>query len=105
MDKTEPKPFRSLGPGMTMPVVAGEKYGITDDNGETLEIEGRDDPAVLDFVRAFDTWYTVLRQFDDPNELVTRTAWADVLKKFDDLPIRVRIELPSGRGGIYVPGT
>lgn len=48
---------KSLAPGMSQVIEAGEYYTLTDDKGKELELVGKLDAKTIAFVRAFDTWY------------------------------------------------
>lgn len=97
----EPQQKLAFGPGMTMPVIAGEEYTLKDTNGDSLVIEGRDDPRVIEFIAAYDEWVLLLRTgvVDDPMTLPVRLA-----ATFEALPNRIKDMLPSRRIGIVVPG-
>jgi hypothetical protein len=79
----------SFGPGMTMPVVAGEEYTLTDDKGDALILEGRDDPKTLAFIAAFDSFVMIQGTYDAEHPLA-KLAWRTCLDKFEALPQRVK---------------
>lgn len=92
----------SFAPGMTMPVVAGETYTLKDDKGESLILEGRDDPLTIDFINAYDEWIMVIRAglAGEP----TYIAQAKLDAAYEALPRRLKDNMPSRRAGIVVPG-
>lgn len=101
-DTTKPS---VLAPGMTQPVVAGETYTIVDDNGEALVLEGRDDPLTVEFASAFDSWLTMKGTAGIANDAdMIAAAWSRVMEKFEQLPQRIKDQLPSNRvGQVIVP--
>jgi len=93
----------SLKPGMSYTVDAGAKLIIEDQNGEALEIEGRDDPKVMEFLEAFDVWLTTDRA--NLTGIVLDAAYQDMLNKFNTLPGRIQAEMPSIKtSGVIVRG-
>jgi hypothetical protein len=94
----EPSAF---APGMTMPVVAGEQYTLKDIEGESLVIEGRDDPLTVDFIRAYDEWLMFTHAGMFPQ---ATAASARLRATFEALPNRIKDQLPSRRMGVIVTG-
>lgn len=90
-----------LAPGMTMPIVAGQQYTLTDVNGEAAVLEGRDDPLTLDFISAYDEWQLVQRS---GVEAQVQRARVRLEQAFHALPRRIIDTLPSNRSGIVIPG-
>lgn len=93
-----------VAPGMTLPVTAGEQYTLTDDNGEALVIEARDDPKVIEFLSAFDTYITVRNTIPDESSHIHEAAFSKAIELFEALPKRVQEQMPSQKAGqIIVP--
>lgn len=92
----------NLRPGMSHTCEAGEKLIIRDENGEALEIEGRDDPRTIEFIEAFDGWLLVANK--NITGVVLDAAYDDMVRKFNNLPARIQNNLPSVKDlGIIVP--
>lgn len=83
----------SFAPGMTMPVIAGEQYTLKDANGESLVIEGRDDPLTVEFIEAFRK-YTYLRAIYDADHEQSVRAWHECLDRLETLPARFKESRP-----------
>jgi hypothetical protein len=95
----------TVAPGMTQVVEAGTIYVIEDNEGEKLEIEGRDHPLVIEFINAFDHWLLLDKTMPKDAEQVRDAAWAEVIAKWDAMPGHIVKNLPSVRaGGIVLPG-
>lgn len=104
MDLKLPGHKPDLAPGMTQVVEAGERYVITDNEGKELELVGRDDPLVIEFLHAFDSWFAVRKALGAENETAER-AWQVVMEKWQTLPNRLVLDFPTIKaGGISVPG-
>ena len=104
MDHTLKGHKPGLAPGMSQVVVAGEEYIIKDDKGGELELVGRDDPVVVEFLHAFDSWMRVRNTLSAEND-TTKAAWHVVMEKFGMLPARLVQDFPTVKaGGIVVPG-
>jgi hypothetical protein len=86
---------------MSMPVVAGEEYTLKDTNGDSLVIEGRDDPLTIEFVNAFDTYMLIRAVYEGEHEQA-KLAWQECLDKFEALPTRIKAAL-SPTKGIVLP--
>lgn len=97
-----PHEKQSFAPGMTMPVVAGQEYTLKDLKGESLVIEGRDDPLTLAFIDAFRS-YLVVRALYTADHEQSKKAWQRCLDTYGELPARI-IENPvSPSLGITLP--
>lgn len=93
-----------LAPGMSQVIVAGEHYTITDDNGQELELIGKDDPAVIEFLHAFDAWQSICNTLGHGHDSAV-AQFTIVLDKWSHLPDRLLTDMPSYRaGGIVIPG-
>lgn len=93
-----------LAPGMTQVVVAGETYVLKDNNDEELELVGRDDPKVIDFLEAFDAWQSISNTLGHGHASAV-AQFTVVLDKWRDMPDRVLTAMPSYRaGGVLIPG-
>jgi hypothetical protein len=91
----------SFAPGMTMPVVAGEEYTLKDAKGDSLILEGRDDPLTLEFANAFDT-YLLIRAVYEAEHEQSKLAWQECLDKYEALPQRIK-DTFSPTKGISLP--
>jgi hypothetical protein len=87
-----PGHVKTMAPGMSQVIEAGEAYTLTDDNGKELELVGRIDPLTLAFVRAFDVWYGVKGRVAEDTD-VYKAAWMGVITAFNNLPKHVVKEL------------
>jgi hypothetical protein len=94
----------TLAPGMSQVIVAGESYTLLDDKGAELELVGRDDPQVVEFLHAFDSYLTMLAALGSVD--ATQAQYRTVMELFRNLPDRLVRDFPSVRaGGIVVPGS
>lgn len=95
------EPIR-LAPGMSQVVEAGDKLIITDEKGEELEIEAKDDPTTIAFIESFDSW--LLCKNKGITGVVLDAAYDDMMRKFNDLPSRIQNDLPSVKNlGLVIP--
>lgn len=93
-----------LAPGMTQIVVAGDTYVLKDDNGDELELVGRDDPKVVYFLEAFDAWQSICNTLGHGHSSAV-AQFTIVLDKWREMPDRVLTAMPSYRaGGVLIPG-
>lgn len=100
MSNFPPMKPSNLAPGMDMVVIAGEYYTIKDVNGDEAGIEGRDDPLTIEFIKAYDEWRMLVRA--GMTEQV-KGARVRMNAAFDDLPNRIKDNLPSRRSGLVIP--
>lgn len=84
----------SVAPGMSQVIVAGEKYALVDDNGQELELEGRDRPWVIEFLTAFDNYMDAAGRLGDENEHVMALAKA-VREQWFQMPEDLVRKMPS----------
>jgi hypothetical protein len=93
----------NLRPGMSHTCEAGEKLIIRDQNGDEIEIEGRDDPRTIEFIESFDSWLLVKNKHI--TGVVLGAAFDDMVRKFNALPARIQNNLPSVKDlGVIVQG-
>lgn len=84
-----PGHMKTLAPGMTQVIEAGEHYTLTDDNGAELELVGKLDEVTIKFLKAFDVWLALHLRIGDVAD-PTKAAWAGVTSAWNDLPKHVR---------------
>lgn len=79
--------------GATRSIEAGDTLVVRDRNGQEFAVEGKESEVVMDFLKAFDTWYTVSKvKTQGP---VLGALWSDVVRLWNCLPPRVVREMPS----------
>lgn len=90
-----------LAPGMTRVVHADETLVIQDESGQEFAIEGREAESTMEFLKAFDEWFTA--QESGIAGVTLAAQWFYVKEKFNALPMRVQRQLPSfARGGVLL---
>jgi len=87
-----PGHVKTMAPGMSQVIEAGERYTLIDDKGAELELVGKLDKQTLAFIRAFDMWFALHLRLGTDAEPV-KAAWAGLQKAFNDLPKHVTEEL------------
>lgn len=82
-----------IQPGMERLIETGETLEITDVNGQVFAVRAVEGPEMMEFVKAFDNWHSLIRaKVQGP---IVESAFTDMLIRFAALPARVQRELPS----------
>lgn len=91
----------SIAPNMERVVEAGETLVITDSEGQEFAVTGREAPETMEFLKAFDEWFSSLNQgIGGP---VLDALFFKTKEAFNNLPMRLQRELPSiRRAGISI---
>lgn len=89
---------------MDMVIVAGELYEIQDDSGQNLNLKGVESEWAMSFLKAYDSFRAIRKTLGRDHEQ-TQAAFMAVEEMFDNMPVRLVLDMPSYRaGGIIVPG-
>lgn len=92
-------------PGTELVIMAGEKYTMTDKEGQELYIEARDSEVVIEFLQKFDTYVTLRKLEDGIDARLVAATWQELQDLLQAMPGRILTQLPSySRAGIIVPG-
>lgn len=96
------KEVRTLLPGMSDVVKAGDTLVITATDGGEISIKGEESDEVMMLLKSLDD-YIVARNANI-NEGIVKAMWSEVMRTFHNLPNELLRQLPSStRAGITVP--
>lgn len=90
-------PVRTLAPGMEEVIQAGDTLEITDANGQKIAVTAREADNTMAFLKAFDEWLMAKERV--PAGHVLDAMWLGVKTTFNNLPMKVQLQLPSLKGG------
>lgn len=95
--------YSDMSPGLEQVVYAGDTLTMRDNDGNEFAVTGRESDEVIEFLKAFDEWFTAKEAHFSAG--ILDALFHTVRTKFNNLPLRLQRELPSfAKGGVLLRG-